>query len=129
MEVLSSRAIEWGVATNAHPGQSVLGDAHAVCAFPGGYLLGVVDGLGHGSDAARSARICVETLEGHAAEPVLALMGRCHLALRGTRGATLSLASFRFPVDEMTWTGAGDVAAVLVRAGAAPAIETLVQPG
>ncbi len=110
-------AIEWGVATQAMAGEVASGDLEIVESFTGGVLLGAVDGLGHGREAAEVARLAVTTLTGHAGEPVANLVRRCHQALLETRGVVMSLASFN-PVDStITWTGVGNVSAMLVRSG------------
>ena len=84
--------------------------------FPGGALVAVVDGLGHGELAAVPAETAIEVLERHAREPVVTLIQRCHERLRGTRGAVMSLASFREADSRMTWLGVGNVVGVLLRA-------------
>ena len=128
MEIVNVPAAEWGVAALPHPNHSVLGDAYFVKPLPDGLLLAVVDGLGHGAEAATVSALCVDTLSTNSGHPLPALLRRCHERLRGTRGATMTVAAFDFANDEMSWSGIGDVAAVLLRAGAAaqPRAETLV---
>jgi len=91
------------------------GDLHVVTEFPGGALVGLVDGLGHGAAAAAAARCAAQELEAHASEAMLPLIQRCHAALRGTRGAAMSLAVFRTADSSMTWAGIGNVEAVVLR--------------
>jgi phosphoserine phosphatase RsbX len=86
--------IDWAVAARPLAGQSVSGDRHAVAPFPAGALVGVIDGLGHGEEAAVAAAIAVATLTAHAHEPVISLLKRCHEQLKGTRGVVMSVASF-----------------------------------
>src|SRR5437870_835920 len=70
------------------------GDIHVVSPFPEGVLVGVIDGLGHGAEAALAACAAADVLKACAGEPVKALIQRCHESLRQTRGAVMSLASF-----------------------------------
>jgi serine/threonine protein phosphatase PrpC len=84
------------------------GDAYAVEPFPGGVLVAVIDGIGHGPEAARAARIAVETLRAHAADDPARLATLCHEALAGTRGAVASLVSLRAS-GTLTWSGVGNV--------------------
>jgi phosphoserine phosphatase RsbX len=105
--------IHWGVATLALAGQRESGDLHLVAAVRDGVLVAVVDGLGHGEEAAAAARLAVKTLERLADEPPLSLLQQCHLALKGTRGVVLSLARFDAPRATMTWLGVGNVEGVL----------------
>lgn len=125
---MNGSGIEWGVASLPHPRQTVLGDAYVVKPVRNGLMMAVVDGLGHGSEAATAAAYCVDTLSTNADLPVLSMMRLCHERLRGTRGATASVASFDYAGDEMTWSGVGDVVALLLRADAAirTGAETLV---
>ena len=112
------RWLEWGVASRPLAGEPESGDSYLVEWFPGGALLAVVDGLGHGPEAVAAARGATAVLAAHAAEPVAALVQRCHEALRGTRGAALSLASFDRAARTLTWLGVGNVAGVLLRPAA-----------
>src|SRR2546422_8836961 len=89
--------IEWAAAGRALGGPSEAcesGDIHVAAPFPKGILVGVIDGLGHGPEAAQAARTAARVLTAHAGEPVQALIQRCHGSLRNTRGAVMSLASF-----------------------------------
>jgi negative regulator of sigma-B (phosphoserine phosphatase) len=108
--------IDWGVAHIAIEGETVSGDAHLVSPYPNGLLVAVVDGLGHGAEAAVAAQTAVATLGKHAHEPVIPLLQQCHDALRATRGAAVSLASFSANYGTMTWLGVGNVEGVLLRA-------------
>lgn len=110
------KLIDWAVAARTLAGQSVSGDLYVVTPFPSGVLVGVVDGLGHGEEAAIAARLAVATLTAHAHESVTALLKRCHERLKGTRGAVTSLASFNAQSNTMTWAGVGNVEGVLRRA-------------
>ena len=109
--------IEWGVATQAKTGQTASGDLQVVEPFSGGVLVGAVDGLGHGREAAEAARLAANTLAGHADQPVASLVRRCHNALLETRGVVMSLTSFNSVDCTITWTGVGNVAAMLLRIG------------
>jgi negative regulator of sigma-B (phosphoserine phosphatase) len=109
--------IEWGWAGSAL--ELASGDLHVVIPFPGGALVVLIDGLGHGPEAAAAAQAAVPLLEAGASDPVLALVARCHEGLRKTRGAAMSLASFSARESSMTWTGVGNVDAVLLRGASA----------
>src|SRR5438132_6905050 len=55
--------IEWGVASLALPGEAESGDRHLVKPVGTGVLVAVVDGLGHGAEAASAAKAAVAALE------------------------------------------------------------------
>jgi serine phosphatase RsbU (regulator of sigma subunit) len=107
--------LEWGVAAALHPGQTMSGDLHGVFAREDGVLVAVLDGVGHGEEAAAAAQIAAATLERHPEESVISLARRCHAALVGTRGVAMSLATFNAADDTMTWLAIGNVEGVLVR--------------
>jgi negative regulator of sigma-B (phosphoserine phosphatase) len=109
-------AIEFGWAGRAL--DAVSGDEHVFAPFPGGALIVLLDGLGHGPEAADASLAAVRLLEQNPAEPVVDLVRRCHEGTRRTRGAVMSLASFSFDHSTMTWLGIGNVAGVLLRGDA-----------
>jgi negative regulator of sigma-B (phosphoserine phosphatase) len=123
--------LDWSVGTRTMSGEAECGDAYLVVQFPGGALAAVVDGLGHGGEAAVAARGAVATLAEHADEPVVPLLQRCHSGLRATRGVVMTLASFSEADATMTWLAVGNVEGFLVRAnaGAGPARESVLLRG
>lgn len=110
--------IQWGVAARPFPGQTVSGDLHVVRPFPDGVLVVVIDGLGHGYSAAAAAKTVSAALEGHAHEPPISLLRRCHEESKKTRGVVMSIASFNAPSGTMRWIGVGNVEGMLLRSGA-----------
>jgi serine/threonine protein phosphatase PrpC len=84
--------------------------------YTNGVLVAVVDGLGHGEQAASAADLAVTILSQHAHESVNALCKRCHDGLRETRGAVMSLASFNEQDGSLTWMGIGNVEGVVLGA-------------
>jgi len=124
--------LEYGVASTPAPGEVESGDLHLVSTLPGGTLIAVVDGSGHGPEAALAARLAVATIDGHRGEGVIPLVRRCHERLKGTRGAVMSLASVDGIENTVTWLGVGNIEGILVRtsASADPNVETIfLRPG
>ena len=109
---MSEGLIQWAVAFQGLEEES--GDLHVVHPFEGGVLVGAIDGLGHGPEAASAAKTAADTLERHAGEPVVSLIERCHESLRGTRGAVITVASVSSG-GMMSWTGVGNIEGTLVR--------------
>lgn len=109
------RKFEYGVAMRAIPEEKVSGDHHLIRFHPEGALFAVVDGAGHGSEAASAAAVAVSVLQ--TAPPSLPgpLLNLCHQALRSTRGAAISLAFIRFSDFSMRWAGIGNVEVVLLK--------------
>ncbi len=112
--------VEWAAFGRPIAGESVSGDMHLVAHFPGGVLAAVIDGLGHGPEAAIAARAAVRILTRHAGEPVTDLVLRCHEELRPTRGAVLSLVSIDVRQSALSWIGIGNVETLLFRAVSQP---------
>ena len=108
--------IDWGVATLMLAGEQESGDLHLIKPVGTGVMVSVVDGLGHGAEAAAAARTAVAALNRHAQESVLPLLQRCHQALAGTRGVVVSVALFDRADGSMTWLGVGNVEGVLLYA-------------
>ena len=131
METLKPPRIETGLATAMRAGEAESGDLSVVLLTPGGALVGVVDGLGHGAEAAAAAKVAVSVLESHLGESVISLVRLCHEALRATRGVVVSLASIDAVEGAMTWLGVGNVEGILLRANpqAQPPIESLLLRG
>lgn len=112
-------------------GETRSGDLHLVREMPGGTLLAVIDGIGHGAPAAEAAELTVHALESFSAAGVIQAVRRCHESLIGTRGVVLSLALIDPRDDTLTWIGVGNVSGVLMRADsrAQPRIEELLARG
>lgn len=109
---------EYAVASRALAGERQSGDAALVCASgDDGILVAVVDGLGHGDEAALAAEVAIRTLRDHAGQPVAALFQRCHENLQRTRGAAIALAVIEISSQSMSWGGVGNVEGILVGGG------------
>lgn len=109
------RLIEWGFAAMPLHGHAVSGDKYLIKPFPNGILMAVVDGLGHGYEAAAASDIAIATLDAYAYESANLLVRRCHEALTRTRGVVMSIASFNSLDKTMIWLGVGNIEGVLLR--------------
>lgn len=105
--------IEWGWAGRALEEPS--GDMHAIVEREDGALVALLDGLGHGIEAATAARAAIPVIEAHDGASVASLVQRCHEALRKTRGAAMTVAWFDARDASVTWTGVGNVDGILIR--------------
>jgi hypothetical protein len=119
--------IVWAVAHRAAPGEIESGDLHVIAPCRAGALIAVIDGLGHGPEAATAARAAAASLRQSPSDPLIELVQRCHVALQKTRGVVMSLASIDAGADRLTWLGVGNVDGTLYRAdrSARPARESL----
>lgn len=108
--------IAWATAGAALAGETASGDRAVVVPFPGGALVALIDGLGHGREACEAALAAERILLAGPYAPIDELIQRCHDGLRRTRGAVISIASFDARESTMTWLGVGNVESLLVRA-------------
>jgi phosphoserine phosphatase RsbX len=101
--------VEWGVATRCRRGEATNGDLSVITLLPDGALVSAIDGLGHGLEAARAARTVGDVIRDTRSHDLVSLVERCHTALKGTRGAVISLAFLSSSRSRMTWLGVGNV--------------------
>lgn len=109
-----SSAYEYAVASRPFPGQRHSGDAALVDADVDSILVAVVDGLGHGEEAAHAARVAIQSLQTHAGRSAVSLLEQCHEALRPTRGAAVAVAVLQPSGASLVWSGVGNVEGVLI---------------
>jgi negative regulator of sigma-B (phosphoserine phosphatase) len=111
--------LEIGVAGVAIEGEQRSGDLAVFAPYDRGGLVAVIDGLGHGDDAADASALAERVIREHASVPPTDLLKRCHEALRKSRGVVLTAAWFDLEAMELFWAGVGNVEARLVRGAAA----------
>jgi len=109
--------IEYGVAGRPAPGETLSGDGFVVRISDECTLVAVIDGLGHGPEAAEATERATEFLSVHADEPLVSLVEGCHRVLRKTRGVVLAVARLAEQGKAMTWLGVGNVDARVFRSG------------
>jgi negative regulator of sigma-B (phosphoserine phosphatase) len=110
--------LELGVAGRTLAGESRSGDLAVFAPYARGGLAVVIDGLGHGDEAADASAIAAKVIQEHADDAPEALLARCHEALRRSRGVVLTAAWFDLVDLEISLAGVGNVEARLVRGDA-----------
>ena len=118
----------WGGVNWPLGGAGPSGDAWALAACDEVVAAVVVDGLGHGPEAADAAHTAIAVLQrrsaavvgnGRAAEPVVAeLVSTVHDAMRGTRGGVLGACRIDASAREAVFAGVGNVTGLLHSDGA-----------
>ena len=111
----NAELIEWCVATRPIDGETESGDSYVVEHLPNGCLIAVIDGLGHGPEAALASEMAVNLLKSNANETVTDLIKLCHKKLMKTRGVVLTVAKLYALDDTMAWVGVGNVEGVLAQ--------------
>jgi hypothetical protein len=97
-----------------------VGDLWLITYVPDGALVTVVDGLGHGREAARAAQIAATVAGSYKGSDLLSLVRACHQALRETRGAAMSVAFISASEATLAWSGIGNVEGRLLSASPSP---------
>ena len=100
-------------ATQSYPGETVNGDAWAVHWHEGACRISLVDGLGHGPDAAATAIRAIAALADRPELGPVEAIHMCHAALGGTRGAAVSIARIEPNGLQLIFAGIGNVEARL----------------
>ncbi len=113
---MSGLLLDIGIAEMVAPGEILSGDRCVVQQSVDQALLGVIDGVGHGAEAASAAEAAREVLQLPLPRSLTTLLRSCHERLRDTRGAALTLMSFDAAAGQLEWIGVGNVMAVLLHA-------------
>jgi phosphoserine phosphatase RsbX len=109
--------LDRGAAGAPMEGESRSGDVAVFAPTRAGGLVCLIDGLGHGPEAADAAERCAEVVRANADAPAAELMDLCHAALLESRGVVMTAAWFDLERSTLSWAGVGNVDARLVRAG------------
>jgi phosphoserine phosphatase RsbX len=125
---MASLKLDYGVASFVTPGNRDSGDLEVVRDHAGGAVVAVIDGIGHGDEAAAAARIARDIIARDPQESPIRLLIRCHEALQLTRGVVLSIATIDIARSTLRWLGVGNVRALVQRGegSVAPAREELL---
>jgi anti-sigma regulatory factor (Ser/Thr protein kinase) len=102
--------LELGAICLAKKGEEVAGDGWLLEPSGDYRTVLVVDGLGHGPNAARAARAATEAFAAHPSATPAALMQICHGALAATRGAAGAAARVAAAESRGTFAGIGNIA-------------------
>ncbi|MBV9506435.1 MAG: SpoIIE family protein phosphatase [Acidobacteriia bacterium] len=108
---------EVGGVSVAKPGEEASGDAWAAYQTPEFLNVLVVDGLGHGLGAARSAQAAIEAFRASPEEEPASLMQSLHQALRATRGAAAAVARIDAAANQLRFAGVGNISGTVYSSG------------
>ena len=105
----SPEPLEIGAVCVAKSGEVVAGDAWSTDGSRGRYRVMVADGLGHGADAARAARLATEVFGKHAQREPAEVLQIGHEALQSTRGAAVAVARIDLGKAHGAFAGVGNI--------------------
>lgn len=112
--------VECAVAVIPFAGERESGDHYFVRQSGRDATVAVIDGAGHGPQAASAARKALAACAACGAAEPAEWLRRSHETLRHTRGAAMSVARFDPLKQALTWLGVGNIGGVLIRRGEAP---------
>jgi hypothetical protein len=108
-------AIQYGSICLPVAGEEECGDDWIIKVNPDSVDILVVDGLGHGPEAAVAAAAAVDTVtRAPASLDTAALIEAMHLSLMSTRGAAAAVAKFDIASGIVKFTGIGNISATVV---------------
>lgn len=90
-------------------GEQECGDSWAIETIGGRQVVLVVDGLGHGPEAAIAAQVAVNVFRDEPDEDATGILRDMHVALHNTRGAAISMAVLDVATRISTFCGVGNV--------------------
>ncbi|HET7036565.1 MAG TPA: SpoIIE family protein phosphatase [Thermomicrobiaceae bacterium] len=114
---MAPRALTVGAASQPYPGETVNGDAWLAEQQGERWRLALIDGLGHGPEAAAAARAALDALAAWPEASPLDALVACHQALHHTRGAAIAIASIDLAAGQLCFAGVGNVEARLRQDG------------
>lgn len=101
-----------------YPGERLCGDAWTFHHTQDRTKILLVDGLGHGWEAAEAAQEAIASFRKNAELAPGEILRSMHDALKKTRGAVASIAEIRTKERTLTYAGVGNISAVVLSGGA-----------
>jgi anti-sigma regulatory factor (Ser/Thr protein kinase) len=105
-----------GAVAVAMPGEEVCGDGWAAHDDAQGRTVIVVDGLGHGTEAAVAASEAIREFRRSVDAPPAQLLQAVHQAMRHTRGGAVAVARIDWSSGTLAYAGLGNIAGAIVAA-------------
>jgi anti-sigma regulatory factor (Ser/Thr protein kinase) len=96
------------------PGEEVCGDAWAVDQSKTQSLILVVDGLGHGIDAAESANEAVKVFQKNRHLTPTNMISTIHDGIKHTRGAAVAVAEVQADLEVIRFAGVGNISGAIL---------------
>jgi anti-sigma regulatory factor (Ser/Thr protein kinase) len=112
--------VEVGAVCQPKSGEEVSGDDWGLARRPRKYTFALADGLGHGPDAHKAARVAIETLHRHPGVSPATLLENIHAAARATRGAAVAVCELDQEQRLCRFAGVGNIAGTVI-------VDTLVR--
>jgi serine/threonine protein phosphatase PrpC len=101
--------MQFGVVNRALRGETSCGDAYFIREFENKVLVAVMDGLGHGDDAAAASNTAVEYIKNNYQKGLTEIIKGCHEELKKTRGAAIGIALIDPDRSVLRYAGVGNI--------------------
>ena len=108
--------LPFGVSHHAQRSEAVCGDTWHLAVNSRRISALVVDGLGHGEDAAVSAQVGAAAFAEHPFDAPDSLISDMHRSMQGTRGGAVAIAQFDLGDASLKFCGIGNIGARLISA-------------
>lgn len=108
------------------PGETACGDAWSCHEDAHARTVFVVDGLGHGMDAARAANEAVAQFQRSRHQPPEDIVQGVHGAIRHTRGAAVGVSRIHWDSATVSFAGVGNIASTFVPRAPGAAVRRMV---
>lgn len=109
------RIVRCGVASRARPGEDATGDRYVIKHHGDEVVIAVIDGLGHGREAARAAEMAVEVISSIPTDDLIEIVNETHRQLQGSRGVVMTVISLNPARNLLSCLAIGNVHGMLVR--------------
>jgi anti-sigma regulatory factor (Ser/Thr protein kinase) len=106
----SRSAVNFSAFTAPYPGETACGDNIAWEITGDRCIVLVVDGLGHGPQAAEAADVAVRIFRTYSSDAPASIITRLHDALKAARGAAAAVAEIRPLAGTLVYAGVGNIA-------------------
>jgi serine phosphatase RsbU (regulator of sigma subunit) len=105
--------MQFGTVRRVLEDEKVCGDAYFIKAFENKVLITVIDGLGHGPDAAVAANTAVEYIKNNYKKGLTEIIKGCHKEMKKTRGAVIGIALIDLKSSILRYAGVGNIKAIV----------------
>jgi anti-sigma regulatory factor (Ser/Thr protein kinase) len=120
---IPSQGCVFGALRLPYPGEEVCGDAWSVSVHAAGLSLIVVDGLGHGYQAAKAAATAIEVFEEEPLALPATVIERAHRRMTSTRGGAVAVARYN-PAGTLEYGAVGNIGGTLFTDGKSRGLAT-----
>ncbi len=107
------KPVDWGAINRPAPHETLCGDTWRLAQRNGELALMVVDGLGHGPQAADAATTAARVFDGDSFATPAGFLTTVDRSMRGTRGAAIAVAQVNTRVGKVQFAGIGNIAGSL----------------